>query len=124
MYIPDFSDADDVLVLDVVVAVADAVTNVAAAVVVSVVGRIDLLAVVVDEDLAVYHPTVHVPVRHMNGFNCFATLIWFTLCLMVFVCTECFICHSKSVMHLLKHMFHVYLSRCSTYFRKYTIHPV
>ena len=112
MYIPDFSDADDVLVLDVVAVVADAVANVAAAVVVSVVGRIDLPAVVVDEDLAVYHPTV--PVRHINYFNCFATLIWFTLCLMVFVCTECFICHSKSVMHLLKHMFHARLSRCST----------
>ena len=117
MYIPDFSDADDVLVLDVVVAVADAVANVAAAVVVSVVGRIDLLAVVVDEDLAVYHPTVHVPVRHINYFNCFGTLIWFTLCLMVFVYTKRFISYSKSVLHLLKHMFHVCLSRCSTYLR-------
>jgi len=62
-HFPDFSDADDVLVLDVVVVVADAVANVAVAAVVSVVGRIadDLPAVVVDEDLAVYHPTVPVP---------------------------------------------------------------
>ena len=38
--------------------------------------------------------------------------------------TERFTYYRKSVMHLLKHMFHVHLSRCSTYFRKYTIHPV
>ena len=28
--------------------------------------------------------------------------------------TERSICYRKSVLHLLKHMFHVYLSRCST----------
>ena len=39
-------------------------------------------------------------------------------------CTERSICYRKSVLQLLKHMFHVHLKRCSTDLRSYTIHPV
>ena len=38
--------------------------------------------------------------------------------------TERFIYYRKSVPHLLKRMFHVRLSRCSTDLRLYTVHPV
>ena len=38
--------------------------------------------------------------------------------------TERFIYYRKSVLHLLKRMFHAHLSRCSTDLRLYTVNPV
>ena len=54
------------------------------------------------------------------AFYLFFSYLFYLSCLH----TRRFIYYRKSVLHLRKRMFHVRLSRCSTYLRQYSVHPV